>query len=1019
MRNLTCEFLNNPLGLDTENPRLSWQMHSHAHGVRQKAYRVIVASSLELLESEKGDLWDSGKVESSQSVLVEYCGMPLKSRTVCYWKVRVWNQNNRISTWSKPAMWTTGLLCSHDWKGEWIGLNSGKSSAIESREQWIWSSKNDMGSDCRFRRTIELPPDRRVIRAFSQVEATGGFPVFVNGRQIGFKTTEDITGFIHAGKNVIAIEVGALYRPSGLIGGFWFEFDAGEPMVVVTNGQWRAKCGKTEGWELPSFDDSDWPPAHIVKAAKGKPWEELAEYLRPTPWLRSSFVLEELPDKAFVHVTALGYYELYINGHKVDDHVLSPAVSQYDERAWYITHDVKKHLNKGKNCIAFWIAHGWYRKGLAGVFHPGPLVKAQLEIHDRHDWRIVAKTDRHWKASPSHIIHTGNWKCAQSGGEIIDNRLFVPQWNDVNFDDARWKNAVVCVVDKIKISAQPVEPNRIQRIISPTQIQLLDNGEWLVDMGTNLTGWFEMKLSGLIAGQSVKFRYFDTLDDNANDGYGQLDAYISSGRGEDSFCNHFSYHGFRYVKVKGLSAAPVKKDIRAYLIHTDFAAAGRFKCSSKLLNNICDMIEYTLRCLSIGGIFMDCPHRERLGYGGDGQSSMESIMMMFQPIPLLKNWTAAWLDSQRADGDMPHTAPNPYRAGGGPVWCGFLLTSTYYCYLYYGDRQMVSKNYPAIKKWLRFVESHCVDNILRQWPSTDYRNWCLGDWAVPDDINQNDPQSIDLINNCFRIYCYELAAELAEALNKKADCREFRRLMTAARTAVHNTFFNPVNNAYADGDQIDLAFPLLTGVVPEALRGTVMKKLEDEISVKHNSHFAVGLVGVYFLQKQLLASGRNDLMFAMLSQVTQPGYGYMLRKGATTTWEYWNGKRSHIHNCYNAIGVWFYQGLAGIRPDPASPGFSNILIKPAIVGNLKYVDASFKSPYGTVHVEWHLKRGYIELKITVPANAAATVYVPTTDARQIKEKLSGSETFCRQLAENSAVFQISAGNYIFISPWSK
>lgn len=867
MRNLTCELLNNPLGIDTLAPRLSWQLQSRVRGAGQTAYQVVVASALELLESGEYDLWDSGRVESSQSTLIEYRGKPLTSRTVCYWKVRIWNQHNRVSAWSSPAMWTMGLLHPHDWTGKWIGLD-------------------------------------------------------------------------------------------------------------------------TSGSDLTC------------------------------PWLRTTFTLETIPDNAFAYVAALGYYELYINGCKVDDHVLSPAVSQYTERAWYVTHNATGHLRKGKNCIALWIAHGWYRQGMVGVEYPMPLVKAQLEVRDRRIWRTAAETGQHWKAHPSHITQAGNWKFNQTGGEIIDHRQFIPQWNEVDFDDANWANAVTRRVDNIKICAQAVEPNRIQRTIHPKTIQALDCRELLVDMGTNLTGWFEIKLPGMIAGQNVLFRYFDTLDARSNYGYGQLDSYIASGMEDECFCNRFNYHGFRYVKISGLTAVPDSRNIKAYLIHTDFAAAGTFKSSSKLVNNIHDMTAYTLRCLSMGGVLADCPHRERLGYGGDGQSAMESIMMMYQASPLLKNWTAAWLDCQQPDGDMPHTAPNPYIAGGGPAWCGFLLTSTYYCHLYYGDLQIVSTNYGAIEKWLEFVESHCVNNILQPWPSKDYRSWCLADWAVPKGVNHKHPQSIDLINNCFRIYCYELAAQLADALNKQSDSRKFRGLISSARIAVHNAFFNPDTNVYADGDQLDLAFPLLAGVVPEPLRDAVLKKLEDEILVKCDSHLAVGLVGTYFLQKQLLASSRNDLMFAMTSQTTYPGYGYMLKHGATTMWEYWDGSQSQIHNCYNAIGAWFYQGPAGIRPDPARPGFSNVIIKPAIVGNLKYVNATYRSIHGTVKIKWRLKNGFIELRITIPANATATVHVPTTDARQIKEMLSEDEACCQRTDENSAVFQVSSGAYEFISPWS-
>ena len=505
--------------------------------------------------------------------------------------------------------------------------------------------------------------------------------------------------------------------------------------------------------------------------------------------------------------------------------------------------------------------------------------------------------------------------------------------------------------------------------------------------------------------------------------FGQHDEYIACGCGDERFCSRFDYHGFRYVKITGLPRAPKKAEVRAHLIHTDIDTAGQFECSNKLLNGIHDLIAYTLRCLSLGGVFVDCPHRERLGYGGDGQSAMESILSMYGASSLLAGWTTIWRDCQRRDGDLPHTAPNPYAAGGGPVWCGFLLTSTYYHYLYYGDTRLVAANYPAILRWLRFVESHCRDNLLRPWPFTKYRNWYLGDWAVPQGVDQEHQDSIDLINNCFRVYSYDLAADLAEALGKERDVSAHRKAAESARRDVHRIFFDAKTKTYADGDQLDLAFPLLVGVTPEALRPAVMKNLENEILVKNGGHHAVGLVGTYFLQKQLMAAGRNDLMFTMTNRRTYPSYGYMLKKGATTTWEHWDARASHIHNCYNAIGAWFYQGLAGIQPDPEAPGFENVIVRPSIVGDLKYVRASFESLRGRIEVNWRIGRGKLRLDVVVPANATATVWVPTADAARIT--VSGKPvgtargvTFDRMQGQ-AAVLRVASGRYAFVSPFTK
>ena len=867
---LTCEFLTDPLGIDTEVPRLCWQMKSRARGAAQEAYQVLVASSLARLQADRSDLWDSGRVKSPESVLVEYGGTPLKSREQCYWKVRVWDQRDRVSAWSKPARWTMGLLAEVDWDAEWIGM------------------------DERF----------------------------------------------------------------------------GDP-----------EC----------------------------------------PWLRSTFTLRSEPSEALAYVAAMGYYELYVNGQKVDDHVLSPAVSQHNKRAWYITHDVTRYLCKGRNCVALWLGVGWYAEGLPGVHYSGPIARAQLETRSTRGWRCVSRTDQSWCAHPSHISTIGNLTPGPMGGEHVNARLAIPDWSAVDLDDRTWPDAVVRQVRSIKLCAQPVEPNRIQHTSRPAKVQRLGADEWLIDMGTNLTGWLDMELPGLSEGQTVQFRYFDRLDPDEQYSFRQQDVYVAGGQGRERFCSRFNYHGFRYVKVKGLSRKPKKDEIAAHLIHTDFAPAGQFRCSNRLLNQIHDMAAYTLRCLSMGGDFVDCPHRERLGYGGDGQSAMESIHLMYQAAPLAMNWLAAWRDCQRPNGDLPHTAPNPCSAGGGPVWCGFILTSTYYHYLYYGDLGLVKTDYPAIKRWLKFVESHCEDNILKPWPFTEYRNWCLGDWAVPEGVDQTDEASIDVINNCFRVYCYDLAAQLAEALGKKRDARAYQDRAASAKSDVHRAFFHPKTKTYADGDQFDLSFPLLVGVVPEELRPAVMKKLEHEILVKNRGHHAVGLVGTYFLQKQLGADGRDDLVFTMTNRDTYPSYGYMLKNGATTTWEHWDGRASHIHNCYNAIGAWFYQGLAGILPDPDAPGFANVIVRPAIVGDLKHVEASYESIRGTIRVSWSLTRGKLTVETTIPPNTTATVYIPTTDANRITESgkpvASARGVTSDRVKEDAAVFRVVAGRYAFVSPW--
>ena len=379
------------------------------------------------------------------------------------------------------------------------------------------------------------------------------------------------------------------------------------------------------------------------------------------------------------------------------------------------------------------------------------------------------------------------------------------------------------------------------------------------------------------------------------------------GKEGELFHNKFNYHGFRYILISNLKSQPVKDDITAYLIHTGYRLASSFECSDPDLNKIHNMIFYTLRCLSLGGDLVDCPQIERLGYGGDGNASTLTAQTMFDLAPLYSNWLQAWADCIRDDGGMPHTAPNPYPAGGGPYWCGFIITASWKTFVNYGDMRFLEKYYPVMQKWLGYVEKYSPDGLLEPWPETDYRGWYLGDWAVPEGTDQTDKSSISLVNNCFISVCYETMQKIAGVLGKDADAEKYSAKKDQIRKLIQNQLFDPSSNIYGSGSQIDLTYPLLAGVVPDSLVSTVRKNLLNEIEINHKGHFACGLVGIPVFTEWAVKNQEVNLMYSILKKKDYPGYLYMLDNGATTTWEHWNGARSRIHNCYNGIGSWFYQ----------------------------------------------------------------------------------------------------------------
>lgn len=820
---LSCENLTDPLGIGSSNPRLSWKFETSADGESLSAYQILAASSPDLLTENKADLWNSGKTESPESILISWNGEELPSGSVCYWKVRIWDNSGRRSGWSETAYFTTGLLENSEWKGDYIGIS-----------------------------------------------------------------------------------------------------DSSEFCV--------------------------------------------------SPLLKRDFTIDKLSGSYYLHVNSLGYHEVWINGAKVGEYVLSPAVSQFNKRSLALTYDITDLLRKGSNELILWIGQGWYSKGLPGVQWTGPLVRAQLEKINGRDRELVLVTDSEWTARASGYSTIGTWRPHQFGGELVEGAMLTDYPGEGN---RPWIPVSTVPLTEVKVSPQMTEANRIMDTVRAVSIGRINDSTWLADMGTTLTGWLRINFSSLKPGQKIEIRYSDHLDKYGKTvNQGQIDRYIAAGTAREQFMNKFNYHGFRYAMITGLTKAPAIEDITAFLIHTGYTKASTFECSDEDLNSIYNMINYTLRCLSLGGYLVDCPQIERLGYGGDGNASTITAQSMFNLAPLYSNWLQAWEDCIRDDGSMPHTAPNPYSAGGGPYWCGFIITASWNSYLNYGDEEFLKRYYPAMQRWLGYAEKYSPEGLLEGWPETEYRSWYLGDWAVPEGINQTDPESIGLVNNCFMTVCYETMKRIATVLGRDEDSRKYAEREMELLSLINQRFYNNKNRIYGSGSQIDLAYPLLAGIVPDSLVSAVRQKLIDFTMNERGGHFACGLVGIPVITEWATLSHEAELMYSMLKKRDYPGYLYMTDNGATTTWEHWNGARSRIHNCYNGIGSWFIQALGGIRPDPSHPGYRKFIIDPQVPDGVNWANTSKETPYGTVVLNWKIENGSMQLDLKVPAGSNAILRIP-------------------------------------------
>ena len=776
---------------------------------------------------------------------------------------------------------------------------------------------------------------------------------------------------------------------------------AGEALKPKDFVYWKVRVWNQEGkpskWSSPAsfgiglLQNSDWNPgaAYIGLADNGKSPEE-------APLLRKSFKADKKGDRILLHVNSLGYHEAYINGLPVSDAVLTPAVCEFDTRSLIVTYDVTSLVKKGDNEIVFHLGKGWYQDATPGAVAGGPYVRAQMDAYIDGTVKTLVSTDESWMSARSNRKSFGVWRYRKLGGEIVDSRYSLPDMKKASLDALEWAKVITIINPVMTATPQMCELNRITESHHPVSVQQVSDSCYIYDFGITVVGFTEIMMPSLSEEKTVELHYDDLIIKDAKDFRDgtYTDLYIGcSNKGR--FSSKFNYKAYRYIKIKGLPEALPLESITAYPIRHDYVSDASFECSDKDMNAICDMIHRTFHALTLGGDMVDCPHRERLGYGGDGHASTLSAQIMSDLAPLYMNWVQAYADSQAEDGSMPHTAPNPYRAGGGPFWCEFIIPASWQSYVNYGDRRLIESFYPNMKRWIEFAESNFKNGLLKNWGSTKHRHWYLGDWATPEGINQKDSLSIDIVSNCVMSHSYGLMSKIATVLGKDDEAAEFATKKETHNKVIHDTFYNEETGLYSTGTQVDMIFPLLVGATPDSLVSKVKNTLYDVTADRFKGHLSVGLVGVPVLTQWATENEEAEFMYSMLKKRDCPGYLYMIDNGAYTTWEYWHGIKSQIHNCYNGIGSWFYQALAGIRPDETQPGYKHVFIKPQLVSGVDWVKASKNTPYGKLSVELKKQADKFTISINIPVGSSATVCMP--DGTQNILLTSGHHTPCCNL----------------------
>jgi alpha-L-rhamnosidase len=814
---LRCEYLSNPLGIDVREPRFSWVLHHIARAQAQTAYQVLVASRAEGLEQDTGDVWDSGKLASTDSIQVAYAGKPLASGKTYYWKVRYWDTAGNASPYSAPAQFEMGLLSRDEWKGQWI--------------------EGDI-----LRKELTL--DGKIVRA-------------------------------------------------------------------------RA------------------------------------------------------------YVTALGYYELRINGEKVGRNVLDPAWTTYPKRVLYTTYDITRRLRSGKNALGVMLGGGWATLGErffapdVGPYYKAPALLLQVNVELEGGKAVSVASDGSWRASKGPIVSDSVYD-----GEVYDARREVSGWDRPEFDDSTWSAARSVEGSKGTLSAQMMPPIRVIDSMLPVSLSNPKPGVYVFDMGQNMSGWVQLRVRGPEGAQvTLRFSelvYPDGMINRENiEAAKSRDIYTLKGEGLETYEPRFTYHGFRYVEVTGFPGVPSLDSLRGRVVHTAVGTVGSFVASKQTLNDIQRLIQWS-QLTNLFSIPTDCDQRsERQGWMGDAHATAEEAMMNFDMAAFYTNFIRDIRDAQLPDGELPDTVPHKY--GSSPADLGWQTAYPLLCwYMWqqYGDRRILQENYEALKKYVEYLRSRAQDNV--------YRLHLEGDWVEV----AHTPG--DYIADVWYYYDVWLFAKMARIIGNTADAASYGQVAAQIKEALNRTYFDARSGNYANGTQTANAMALFLDSVPADQRSAVQRNLTDDIVYAHNTHVTTGFIGVKFLMPVLTAIGRADLAYELAAQTTYPSWGYMVKRGATTLWELWQEKtgpamNSQNHAMFGSVGAWFYRALGGIDLSPDSVGYQHIRIAPQIVEDLHWASASVDTIRGTVSSSWTHSPGVITLEAMVPANADAQVVLPAEE----------------------------------------
>jgi alpha-L-rhamnosidase len=1016
------------MGVDPAQPRLFWKLESAARAQRQTAYQAVVASTAEKLSQQQGDLWDSGKVASDETIHIRYAGQPLKSSQQVFWKVRVWDRNGAPSPWSEPASWTIGLLSPKDWQARWIGRAAGGSATFDGAS-WIWHAEPDWtaagsklarpnaspGAVRWFQREFNLPPGRSVRRASLLTTADNAGEIWLNGTRVARITdwnqaqAADVGANLRAGTNWLAARIeneGSGPNEAGLLFKLEVVLDNGSTRTIVSDPEWRSTATRPADDSWRQTPAASWTPAVAIAKWGERYWGTKPRVpIAALPLFRKAFEISKPVQRAVVHVCGLGHYELLLDGQKVGDRFLDPAWSVFEKTAFYSTFDITDGLRQtGAHAFGVMLGKGFYNtagdRRIHGVDASRPLkliLQAHLFFTDGSEQVITS--DASWKCADGPVTHS-----AILGGEDYDARRWPRGWDKPGFDASTWTAAAETTGPGGALAASLSPPMKMHDVFKPVQIDEPKPGVFVYDFGQNASAVPRLRVRGQ-AGQTVKLTPAEQrhgMTPRRNDGKGLVNPagvgnpnyfqYTLRGGGEERWTPQFTYSGFQYLQIEGAVPAgrpnpdgtPVVEELLSIHVRNDAPAVGRFECSNPMFNDTDRIIDWAVRA-NLGHVLTDCPHREKLGWLEVSYLMGPSIAGRYDIARFYSKVARDCTDSQRADGLVPTVAPAYPAFGGGfaytPEWGAAAVVNPWLVYEWYGDRALLESRFTTMKAFVDYMRKTSKDLV----PAPGLGDWYDYGHGKPVGASQFTPIELSAMATFHR--CARIVADTARVLGQSEEQRRYEELAGEIARAFNARYFDGTREYKNLGSpQCANSMALVSGMVPPEREQAVLDRMIEDIRQRGNQQTA-GDIGHWYLLQALAQRGRSDVIHDMTARTNMGSYGFIVRNGWTSMPEAWdaNTGASMNHCMLGHIQEWFLGWVAGIRPDPAAPGFRRFLVAPEPVSGLDWARGSYDSIRGRISTEWRKADGRFTLNVTVPANTTAIVSVPCSDAQSVRE----------------------------------